>query len=109
LGESVDLALTRTAFLSQMDADALDAVAATAWNSCQDGQDLKTAEVGALHMAIQTRIIRSWLVQQGANSAALTLEHVMAIHRLMTDPRVSGPVNVAGGLEVRRESGRLRT
>jgi tRNA(Ile)-lysidine synthase len=108
LGESVDLALTRTAFLSQMDADALDAVAAAAWNGCMDGEDIKTAEVGALHLAIQTRIIRSWLVQRGANSAALTLDHVMAIHRLMTDPRVTGPVNVAGGLEVRRESGRLR-
>lgn len=108
IGEGVDLALSRTAWLAQMDADALDAIAARAWPDCVVEGEVLTSPMADLPMAIQTRILRTWLVQQGANSATLTLEHVMAIHRLMSDPRITGPIKVAGGLEVSRESGRLR-
>jgi tRNA(Ile)-lysidine synthase len=108
IGEGVDLALSRTAWLSQMDADALDAIAARAWPDCIDSDEVVTSRMAEMPLAIQTRILRTWLVARGAKSASLTLEHVMAVHRLMSDPRISGPIKVAGGLEVSRESGRLR-
>lgn len=108
IGPNVDEALARTAMLAQMDADALDLIASRVLKSVVVDHELDTAEILRHPMAIQTRVLRSWLVSRTAPSASLTFEHVLAVHRLIVDPRITGPVKVAGGLEVHRTSGRLR-
>jgi tRNA(Ile)-lysidine synthase len=108
IGPNVDESLARTAMLAQMDADALDLIASRVFKSVVVDTELDTAEIVRHPMAIQTRVLRSWLVSRNAPSATLTFEHVLAVHRLIIDPRITGPVKVAGGLEVHRSSGRLR-
>lgn len=108
VGPNVDEALARTAMLAQMDADALDLIANQVFQKVVVEQEIDTTEILRHPMAIQTRVLRAWLVSRKAPSASLTFEHVLAVHRLIIDPRITGPVKVAGGLEVHRASGRLR-
>ena len=106
LGERVDEALARTASLSRDDADALDAIAEKELQKRVIDNELDIEGLAQLPRAIATRCIRIWLSVRGVNQAAF--EHIDAVWRLATDPRVTGPVKVAGGVDVSKASGRLR-
>ena len=106
LGARVDEALARTAALSREDADALDEFAEKELQKRLEGTELKIDAFDKLPRAISTRCIRIWLTMRGVSQ--LSFEHIDAIWRLATDPRITGPVKVAGGVEVSRASGRLR-
>lgn len=106
LGEHVDEALARTASLSRDDADALDALAEKELHHRVINNELDIEGFAQLPRAISTRCIRIWLSVRGVKQASY--EHIDAVWRLATDSRVSGPVKVAGGVDVFKASGRLR-
>ncbi|MBM9433630.1 tRNA lysidine(34) synthetase TilS [Flaviflexus equikiangi] len=105
LGQDVRGALARTAGLLQEDLDCLDDLAHTALGEALDGEVLLLASLRPHHRAIRTRIIRSWLLAQGARAGELTAWHVNAVDRLVegeTGKRIDVP-----GLRVRRTRDRL--
>lgn len=108
LGDKVDEALARTAALSFDDAQALDEWAAVAKAQAEHDGELDISALSSLPRAIVSRVVKSWLESQGVPLGALTFEHITAVTRLITDPRVGPNVRVAGGVEVVRQSGRLR-
>ncbi|MEY4323456.1 MAG: hypothetical protein RL410_1237 [Actinomycetota bacterium] len=106
LGDTVDEALARTASMAREDADALDHFAELELHARLDGGELDINNFAQLPKAISTRCVRMWLLLCGVGQ--LSFEHINAVWRLATDPRVQGPVKVAGGVEVSKASGRLR-
>lgn len=108
LGHDIEAGLAKTADLVGEDADALDASAANIYKySVLDGE-LDCSGFGPIPAAITRRVVRLWLLDQGASAAGLSRLHIEAVHRLGTDRSVSGPVKVVGGIEVSLVSGRLR-
>jgi tRNA(Ile)-lysidine synthase len=108
LGASVDEALARTAQLSFDDAQALDLWADRVLKDATDGQTLIIEVLKTQPKAVMSRVVKAWLEANGAGLGSLTYEHISAVTRLIVDPRVRPSVRVAGGVEVVRESGRLR-
>ena len=106
LGDSVDEALARTAFLARDDADALDALAELEVQRRLIDGDLDIQDFSSLPRAISSRCIRMWLSVHGVTQ--VNFEHIDSVLRLATDPRVAGPVKVAGGVDISKASGRLR-
>lgn len=102
LGEGVVENLARTAALCRSDADALDSWAAAAL--AQGSDELAVAGLGELPDAVRTRVIRQWLVAQGARD--VTSVHVSAVDALITDWHGQGRVDVPG-LGVTRADERL--
>ena len=100
LGESVPEALARTAFLARQDADALDDWAAN-WLSRESSAELEVKELLLLPVAIQSRVIRSWL------GGELSFTHTQSVLELIHDWHGQAGVDLPG-VSVRRESGRLR-
>jgi len=105
-------ALARTAGLLRDDLEALDAYAAdvvpassaNTWTA--PGQ--LAADVAALvplPRAVRTRVLRAFVADAGA--APLTAERTAALEALVTSWHGQGPVNLPGGVAVRRESGKL--
>lgn len=99
LGPGLAEALARTADLARADADALDALAPPA------GDAPSTLWLAGLDPALRGRVLKSWLVDQGATD--ITAGHVAAVDRLVTAWRGQRGVDVPGG-RVRRQDGRLR-
>lgn len=108
LGGGVAEALARTATLARADADALDALAATELaRLSREGPDavgLAPAELAALAPAVATRVLRLWLVAQGARQ--LGAEHVAAVWTLVADWHGQKGIDIPG-LRVIRRDGRL--
>ncbi|HSN43330.1 MAG TPA: tRNA lysidine(34) synthetase TilS [Propionibacteriaceae bacterium] len=107
LGPGVPEALARTAELSRQDADALDALAASAWRrrlEVDPGEGLDAGWLADLVPAIRTRILRAWLTSQGVGD--LGFEHTRAVDSLVTDWRGQAGCSLPGGLSVVRKSGR---
>jgi tRNA(Ile)-lysidine synthase len=119
-------ALARTADLVRADADAFDAWATSVLPSamisvrttsgCGSARDhhreldvaaLDVASVATLPRAVRTRVLRAWAEQAGAEP--LSAERTAALDALVTDWHGQGPVQLPGGVAVRRESGRLIT
>jgi tRNA(Ile)-lysidine synthase len=110
-------ALARTADLLRDDLDALDDLAAahlsqamnTPSTTAQPGgggiHGLSVASVASLPRGLRTRVLRLWAAAAGA--APLTAERTAAIDELIIDWHGQGPVDLPGGVVVRRESGRL--
>jgi len=109
----VSTALARTAGLLRDDLDALDQLAAAALNTPTNPpagggggtHELVVAELDRLPRALRTRVLRLWATPDGG--PPLTAERTAAIDDLITDWHGQGPVNLPGGVAVRRESGRL--
>jgi tRNA(Ile)-lysidine synthase len=93
-------ALARTANLLRDDLDALDQLAATYLSEV-----VEVGSVASLPRALRTRVLRAWAVANGV--APLTAERTAAVDDLITDWHGQGPVDLPGGVAVRRESGRL--
>lgn len=101
LGPGVAAALARTAGLARDDADLLDQLAADA----DPGTDtLGCAGLDALPPALRRRVLRRWLVRQGA--VDLQLDHVVAVEALVRRWHGQQAVHVPRGTVTRRD-GRL--
>ena len=110
-------ALARTAGLLRDDLDALDELAAQHLSQVvrvspanapgTHGQlaEIELAALANLPRALRTRVLRLWATPSGG--APLTAERTAAIDDLITDWHGQGPVDLPGGVAVRRESGRL--
>jgi hypothetical protein len=72
-----------------------------------DGE-LEIAALANTPKALVSRVVKAWLESREVPVGALSFEHITAVTRLITDPRVGPTVRVAGGVEVVRQSGRLR-
>jgi tRNA(Ile)-lysidine synthase len=116
-------ALARTADLLRDDVAALDALAAatlrdqlrnvatnrpgSAVDHSRRGGGLDVAALAGLPRAVRTRVLRMWASAQGAEP--LSAERTATLEALVTDWHGQGPVELAGGVSVRRVSGRLVT
>ncbi len=89
-------ALARTAAQLRNDLDALEALT-------PDTDDV--AALAALPAALRTRALKRWAESAGAEP--LGAVHVAELDRLVADWHGQGPVELPGGLRVRRVSGRL--
>lgn len=100
LGPGIAEALARTADLAREDADALDALAA----GTTDSEQLDCATLADLPAGLRHRVLRHWLVAQGA--AEPTRGHVLAVAALVTDWHGQSWVEVPR-LRVSRRAGQL--
>lgn len=94
LGPGVAEALARTADLARADADALDALASAAMASAVRNGTLDCCVCASFPAAIASRVVRHWLLDQGASEVASG--HVTAVLALITDWRGQGPVQIPG-------------
>ncbi len=108
LGPGVSAALARTAALLRADADALDGWAARAASDVTgtDGS-LDVMALAALPVAVRSRVVRASVLAAGSPSGDLRAEHVEAVDALVTDWHGQGPLELPGGVTVRRAYGRL--
>jgi tRNA(Ile)-lysidine synthase len=104
LQDGVAEALARTATLLQDDLDALDAMAATVLDQSGNG-GLAVSALADLPRALRTRVLRRWAQRQGVGE--ITSVHTAAVDALVSSWHGQGPVDLPGGLRVRRASGRL--
>lgn len=103
LGPGVSDALARTADMLRDDADALDAMAQAALVAAGDD----VAKLAELPAAVRTRVLRLMAINAGCTVNDLTREHVLGIDGLLTRWHGQGPLNLPGGVNVERSSGRL--
>jgi tRNA(Ile)-lysidine synthase len=108
LGPGVRQALARTAAALRDDADALDQWAAGEEDRCRhpDG-GLDVSGLVALPPAVRRRVLHRRAVAEGSPRGALAAVHVRAVDALLTDWHGQGPVQLPGGVSVRRRCGRL--
>lgn len=101
-------ALARTAALLQDDLDAFGAewgdlgASEPAGRACAE---LDAATLAYLPKAARTRVLRSWALACGAREVSSV--HTASLDALVSDWHGQGPVDLPGGLQVRRASGRL--
>jgi len=63
------------------------------------------AELAELPRAVRSRVLRAWASAAGADP--LTAERTAALESLVTAWRGQAPIQLSGGVSVRRVSGRL--
>ena len=106
LGPGVVSGLARSAELARDDADALDALAQSAFDDL--GHELPVRGLVRLGPAVRRRVLR--LAVAAAGGSALTSAHLAAVDALVTDWHGQGPVALPGGLSAsRRHDGLLLT
>ncbi|MBD8507284.1 tRNA lysidine(34) synthetase TilS [Hoyosella sp. G463] len=105
LGGGAAEALARTARLLQDDNDALDGMAAEARMGAQHGTVLLVEHLQRLPVAVRSRVVRSWLQDEGAG--ALASAHLGAIDELVTRWRGQGAVAVPWPAGAARQGARL--
>lgn len=113
LGPGLPQALARTAGLLAEDADALDALAAELLEAAgpddpddRDGPEL--VRLAAAPAALRRRALLLAARRAGCPAGALTRAHAVALDALLVDWHGQGPVSLPGGVEARRDCGRLR-
>jgi tRNA(Ile)-lysidine synthase len=108
LGPWIAAALARSADLLRADADALDGWAAASGEAVRraDGS-LDTAALLELPGAVRSRVVRAALLHAGCRATDLGSVHVAAVDALVTTWHGQGPLQLPGGVGVRRECGRL--
>jgi tRNA(Ile)-lysidine synthase len=85
--------------------DAAEVVRASSRSGDLTGGQLVVTSVAALPRALRSRVLRSWVASLGV--APLTAERTDALDALITDWHGQGPIDLPGGVSVRRTSGRL--
>jgi tRNA(Ile)-lysidine synthase len=99
VGPGIAAALSRSAALLRQDADALDALT-------PDLPDAPSCdELAALLPALRSRAIKRWA--ERLTGRAVTSTHVDALRALVEDWSGQGPVDLPGGVRVRRTAGSL--
>jgi tRNA(Ile)-lysidine synthase len=96
-------ALARTGDLLRDDLEALDTWASSAARDHSGVLDI--ASLVHLPRAVRTRVLRAWATSAGASP--LSAERTAALEALVTAWHGQGPVDLPGGVAVRRASGRL--
>jgi tRNA(Ile)-lysidine synthase len=96
-------ALARTADLLRDDLASLDAWADSVISTA--GDPLVVAALADLPRAVRTRALRAWAATHGA--APLSAERTAALDGLLVAWRGQGPIDLPGGVLVRRTSGTL--
>jgi tRNA(Ile)-lysidine synthase len=96
----VAAALAHTAALVRDDLDALDELAAK-----QVAPEISVSDLQVLPRAIRSRVLRAWAHRCG--TAQLTATHIATLDALITDWHGQGPIDLPGGFEAVRASGRL--
>jgi tRNA(Ile)-lysidine synthase len=107
LGPGVVEALARTADLARADADLLDELARQRYAGIVVDGELPVEDLAESHEAVRSRVVRAWLVDGGCPAGSLTAAHVVRVARLVTHWRGQGAVALPGGVEARRDCGRL--
>lgn len=111
LGPGVPEALTRSAAMARQDADLLDALATDlADRTIRPEEDCLSADVSELAQAppaLRRRVLLRLARSAGSPTGALGAVHVSELERLITRWHGQGPIHLPGGLEARRECGRL--
>jgi tRNA(Ile)-lysidine synthase len=108
VGPGVAAALARTARLLRDDADALDAVAAQAYDACRHpGGGLDAGALAALVPAVRRRALRRLALDAGSPAASLAAVHLDAMDALLTHWHGQGPVDLPGGCRAVRRCGSL--
>jgi tRNA(Ile)-lysidine synthase len=82
------------------------AAAPTPGEQSKGAGDLPVQAVASLPRALRTRVLRLWAAAAGA-ATPLTAERTAALDALVTNWHGQGPVQLPGGVVVRRTSGRL--
>jgi len=100
--------LTRTAELLRSEDDWLEAVAGSLLRECRAARgDLDAGRFAAHPPALQRRVLRQWLAQQGVPSGAVDFAAVDRVVALAAGRGAGGRTPLAGGWEVCRARGRL--
>jgi tRNA(Ile)-lysidine synthase len=108
LGPGISAALARTAALLRADTEALDdwALRVAAGVTGADGS-LDAAALAELPVAVRSRVVRAAVLAAGSPAGDLRAEHVEAVEALVTSWHGQGPLELPGGVTVRRSCGRL--
>lgn len=108
LGDAVVMGLARSASLARDDNEALDRWAGSIpFEAGDDRVAAAIPDLVVLPRAVLLRVIRAMALSAGCPGSALTREHLVSAHRLVTRWRGQGPVDLPGGVRGARESGRL--
>jgi tRNA(Ile)-lysidine synthase len=120
LGPGVAEALARTAAQLRADAECLDDLAfaesgqlrsngsvPSASSAQEDQAGLDTQWLGALPVAIRTRVLRDAAIMAGCPHGALTAGHVDRVDALVTAWRGQRWVDLPGGVQARRRDGKV--
>ncbi|SOC56316.1 tRNA lysidine(34) synthetase TilS [Ornithinimicrobium cerasi] len=106
LGPGLAAALVRSADLLRDDAEALEAVSATAYRQLGD-PPWQVPELGRLPRAVRTRLWRRLALAAGSPGTDLTAQHLLAVDDLVTGWRGQGEVHLPGGVRAGRREGRV--
>ena len=107
LGPGVIESLARTAALLREDTDALDALAAEAYDGCRDDPGLSCAALARLPAALRRRVIRRWLLQAGVRGGSLAYVHLRSVEHLVTGWHGQAGASLPGGMVAVRRGDRL--
>lgn len=106
LGPGVAATLARTADQIRDDVEALDAIAASAYERIGGPEGLDREELEELPRAVATRVLRLAALAAGARDSELFHVHVTALHRLALGA-ISGEVQLPGHVTAYRDGSRL--
>jgi tRNA(Ile)-lysidine synthase len=108
LGPGMPEALARTARMLREDTEALDSWAEREMRAARHPEGgLDARGLGRLPTAIRRRVIRLAALEAGAPAGTLAAVHIEAVDALVTGWRGQGPLQLPGGVVVRRVDGRL--
>ena len=108
LGPGMPEALARTARMLREDTEALDSWAERELEVCvHPAGGLDARALSRLPTAVRRRVIRLAALSAGAPAGTLAAVHIEAVDALVTSWRGQGPLQLPGGIPVRRTDGRL--
>jgi tRNA(Ile)-lysidine synthase len=108
LGPGVKEALARTARLLRDDADALDELAARAWEAAREPDGLRVEPLLAEPAAVRRRVLRLAALHAGCPGTELFLVHVDALDGLVVGWRGQREIQLPGWVSARRSGVRIR-
>ncbi|WP_242423983.1 tRNA lysidine(34) synthetase TilS, partial [Frankia sp. EI5c] len=115
LGPGITEALARTADLLRADADALEALADSAFSDLAAEAaappaarvEFDVAALAGLSQAVRSRVLRRAALSAGSSASALRASHIWAVEELVTRWRGQRPVPLPSGVLARRTGGRI--
>lgn len=107
LGPGIAATLARTADQVRDDVEALDAIAASAYERIGGPEGLDREELEELPRAVATRVLRLAALAAGARDSELFHVHVTALHRLALGA-ISGEVQLPGHVTAYGDGSHLR-
>ena len=105
IGPGISKALARTSRILREDADALDLIAGDLFATLVDPAQIPIELISELPSAVRKRVIKRAIEAMGAPT--LTAEQILEVDALVGAWKGQGAVALAGGITVRRDSGRL--